>query len=198
MERQDSLISTAESTGDDLVLVDEQDRPLGTCEKLAGHRGQGQLHRAFSVFIFDSTGRMLLQRRADAKYHFGGLWTNACCSHPRAGHDVAAAARARLLEEFGFDVPLTRLFSFVYRAEDPISGLVEHEYDHVFLGRFDGQPLPNPAEIGAWKWVDPADLLRDVEANSARYTPWFKIALDRVIAHLNQVNREGREGREEG
>ncbi len=196
MERQDSLISTAESTGDDLVLVDEQDRPLGTCEKLAGHRGQGQLHA---------------RSRSSSSTRPGGC----CCSGPTrsttsaaSGPTPAAATPRRsrrggrrpraLLEEFGFDVPLTRLFSFVYRAEDPISGLVEHEYDHVFLGRFDGQPLPNPAEIGAWKWVDPADLLRDVEANSARYTPWFKIALDRVIAHLNQVNREGREGREEG
>jgi isopentenyl-diphosphate delta-isomerase len=171
----------------DVILVDEQDHPVGTTGKLAAHERGGTLHRAFSVFIFNSQGQMLLQQRAATKYHFGTLWTNACCSHPRPGEEVADAARRRLQEEFGFDLPLRRAFAFVYRAEDLATGLAEHEYDHVFVGRFDGTPLPNPDEIGDWKWIDSAELLRDVDACPQKYTPWFKIALDRVIAHLRDV-----------
>jgi isopentenyl-diphosphate delta-isomerase len=166
---------------DDVVLVDEDDRPLGSAPKLAAHQNGGRLHRAFSVFIFDSHGRMLLQRRAPGKYHFGGLWTNACCSHPRVGQPLIESARARLRHEFGFDAPLEERFSFVYRAEDPTSGLTEHELDHVLVGRFDGEPRPNPEEIDAWDWVDPSELLRDVRERPERYTPWFRIVLERVV-----------------
>ena len=166
---------------DHVVLVDESDRPVGWAPKLAAHEAGGRLHRAFSVFIFDSAGRMLLQRRAAAKYHFGGLWTNACCSHPGAGRAVGEAARERLRHEFGFDAPLEHLFSFVYRAEDPASGLTEHELDHVFVGRFDGRPAPNPQEIDSWQWVDPQELLADVGEHPERYTPWFRIVLERVL-----------------
>ena len=128
---------------DRVVLVDEQDRPLGTAAKLEAHQSGGRLHRAFSVFIFDSAGRMLLQRRGAGKYHFGGLWTNACCSHPQRDEPVVEAARPRLREEFGFDAELTPAFTFIYRATDPASGLTEHEFDHVFFGRFDGEPHPD-------------------------------------------------------
>ena len=186
-------MATAPPRSDDegeeqLILVDEQDRPVGLAAKLAAHQGGGRLHRAFSIFIFDAAGRMLLQRRSVKKYHFGGLWTNACCSHPRGGgmgreQDLADAARARLREEFGFEVPLREAFSFVYRAEDPASGLVEHEFDHVFVGRFDGEPRPNADEIDDWRWVDPAELAEDVRRNPQRYTPWFKIALEQVMRH---------------
>ena len=171
---------------DDVILVDEHDNPVGYAGKLAAHENGGRLHRAFSVFLFNAAGQMLLQQRADGKYHFGGLWTNACCSHPRRDEPVEAAARRRLREEMGIDVPLERAFSFAYRAAAPVSGLVEHEFDHVFLGRFDGSPQPNAAEVGAWRWVDPAELSRDVQANPASYTPWFKIALDRVLQHTRQ------------
>ena len=152
-----------ESATDDIVLVDERDQPIGTCAKLAAHVNGGTLHRAFSVFLLDNTGRMLIQQRAATKYHFGGLWTNACCSHPRQGQAVAYAARSRLREEFGFDAPLSEAFSFVYRAEDLGTGLTEHEFDHVFIGEFNGTPRPNPGEIEAWEWVDPSQLLLDVE-----------------------------------
>jgi isopentenyl-diphosphate delta-isomerase len=169
---------------DDVILVDESDRPVGTAAKLAAHQHGGTLHRAFSVFLFDSAGRMLLQRRAPAKYHFGGLWTNACCSHPRVGRTVLDSARDRLRHEFGIDTPLQERFSFVYRAEDPSSGLTEHEFDHVLVGRFDGDPRPNPDEIDAWEWVDPAQLLRDVRDRPDRYTPWFRIVLERVVRDM--------------
>ena len=173
-----------EAVPDEVVLVDESDRPVGSAPKLAAHQNGGRLHRAFSIFIFNSAGQMLLQRRAPGKYHFGGLWTNACCSHPRAGPSLADSARARLRHEFGFDVPLEELFSFVYRAEDPVSGLTEHEFDHVFVGRFDGEPAPNPDEIDSWRWIDPSELLRDVERHPDRYTPWFRIVLDRVLERV--------------
>src|SRR5688572_17566304 len=127
----------------DIILVDEQDNPLGTSDKLSAHQHGGALHRAFSVFLFDASGRMLLQQRGAGKYHFANLWTNACCSHPRPGEETIDAARRRVREELGIDVALTHAFGFVYRAEDPTSGLTEHEYDHVFVGRFEGQLAPN-------------------------------------------------------
>jgi isopentenyl-diphosphate delta-isomerase len=166
---------------DEIVLVDESDRPVGYDSKLPPHQNGGRLHRAFSVFIFDSAGRMLLQQRAAGKYHFPLLWTNACCSHPRKDQPVGIAALARLQFEFGFQTPLQHLFSFTYRAEDPISGLTEHEFDHVFVGRFDGEPQPNPAEIADYRWVLPAELLEDVRQFPRRYTPWFKLVLERVL-----------------
>ena len=166
---------------DHVVLVDESDRDLGVAEKLTAHQRGGALHRAFSVFIFNAAGEMLIQRRAAGKYHFGGLWTNACCSHPRSGKDVAAEARIRLKQEFGIDVPLEKRFSFVYRAEDPTTGLTEHEFDHVLTGRFEGTPEPDSDEIGEWRWVEPGELLADVERYPERYTPWFKLVLQKVL-----------------
>jgi isopentenyl-diphosphate Delta-isomerase len=166
---------------DDVILVDDDDRPVGTAAKLVAHQNGGRLHRAFSVFLFDSAGHMLLQRRAPAKYHFGGLWTNACCSHPQPGPSLVECARARLRYELGIDVPLEEQFSFVYRADDPVSGLTEHEFDHVLVGRFDGQPRPNPDEVEAWEWVEPAALLRDVRSRPERYTPWFRLVLERTV-----------------
>src|SRR4051794_23646258 len=136
---------------DELILVDEHDNPVGYSAKLAAHENGGRLHRAFSIFIFNSRGEMLLQRRAAGKYHFGGLWTNACCSHPRRGESTVDAAHKRLREELGLDTDLREIFSFTYRATDSVSGLTEHEFDHVFVGRFDGTPLPNAGEIDDWK-----------------------------------------------
>ena len=118
-----------------MILVNERDEPLGSMEKMEAHR-KGALHRAFSVFIFNSRGEMLLQQRALKKYHSGGLWTNACCSHPRPGETNEAAALRRLREEMGFDTSLQQIFSFTYRASFN-NGLTEHEYDHVFAGIYD-------------------------------------------------------------
>ena len=173
--------------GQRVVLVDEQDQAIGTEEKLRAHQDGGRLHRAFSVFIFNSAGQMLLQQRSRGKYHFGGLWTNACCSHPGPGEPVPESARARLRAEFGFDAPLSEIFTFTYRATDPSSGLTEHEFDHVLVGRFDGTPNPNPHEIEQWKWVSPAELLDDVTRHPDRYTPWFAIALNRVLTDENKT-----------
>ncbi|QOV90739.1 isopentenyl-diphosphate Delta-isomerase [Humisphaera borealis] len=169
---------------DEIVLVDEFDRPVGYSSKLPPHQDGGRLHRAFSVFLFDSQGRVLLQQRAAEKYHFGGLWTNACCSHPRRDQPVAEAARARLRYELGIDLPLRPLFSFIYRAEDPESGLTEHELDHIFIGDFDGTPQPRRTEVADWEWADPQALLRDILRRPGRYTPWFRLVLDRVLSEF--------------
>ncbi|HEX8463256.1 MAG TPA: isopentenyl-diphosphate Delta-isomerase, partial [Abditibacterium sp.] len=149
---------------DQVVLVNERDETLGAQSKLEAHQNGGVLHRAFSIFIFDCDGRMLLQRRADSKYHFAGLWTNACCSHPQPGEALEAAVHARLCDEFGFDVPLREVFSFVYHAHDAQSGLTEREFDHVFIGEFGGEPQPNPHEIGDWKWLSFEAVRADLAA----------------------------------
>jgi isopentenyl-diphosphate Delta-isomerase len=165
---------------DRVILVDEQDRELGVMEKIAAHEQGGALHRAFSVFIVDSSGRWLLQKRAAGKYHFPGLWTNACCSHPRPGEATEDAAHRRLREELGFDCPLEERFQFVYRATSEAEGLTEHEFDHVFTGRHDGDVHPDPAEVGEIRWVEPAALEAEVRDHPEAFTPWFKIAFDRV------------------
>ncbi len=159
-----------------VVLVDDADRELGTADKLTVHR-DGRLHRAVSVFLFDDAGRWLLQRRADGKYHAPGLWSNTACTHPRPGEAPPDAAARRLREEMGVRCLLKPAFSFLYRAE--ILGgpepLVEHEFDHVFVGRFSGEPAPAPDEVSAWRWVG-AEALRDELARAPeRYTPWFHL-----------------------
>jgi isopentenyl-diphosphate delta-isomerase len=167
----------AASAVEEVVLVDEQDRPVGTAEKLAAHRNEGLLHRALSVFLFDERGRMLLQQRAAGKYHFPLLWTNACCSHPRPGEAVVEAARRRVREELGVDVQPRPVFAFLYEARDGASGLVEREYDHVLIARLDVDPSPSPDEVEALEWWEPGELLRDVVNRPERYTPWFRQAL---------------------
>ncbi len=169
-----------EATEERVVLVDEEDRAIGAAEKLAAHHDGGQLHRAFSVFLTDAAGRMLLQQRASKKYHFPLLWTNSCCGHPRPGEGVEQAARRRVREELGVDVELERVFAFIYVAEDAASGLTEREYDHVLLGRLEVDPAPAPEEIEAVAWWTPEDLRADVEAKPDRYTPWFRQALTQL------------------
>ena len=159
-----------------VVLVDSNDVAIGTAEKLHVHR-TGQLHRAVSVFLFDRRGRMWLQRRAEHKYHSPGLWSNACCTHPRPGEGAEMAARRRVWEELGLECArLRRLFSFVYYA--PLDhGLIEHEYDHVFVGRLDVPPDPNPEEVGAIRRISVEKLRLEMRARPEAFTAWFHIAL---------------------
>lgn len=163
-----------------IVLVDEKDRPVGYEEKIAAHTNGGKLHRAFSIFVFNSKGEILLQQRAGAKYHFPGLWSNSCCSHPLKGEELEKAVHRKLKQEFGFDTELKEVFTFTYEATDPESMLTEHEFDHAFVGRYDGVPKPNPEEIQDWKWTTPANLKKDLKANPKKFTPWFPIALERL------------------
>ena len=165
-----------------IILVDDQDRQIGVEEKLAGHRNGGRLHRAFSVLIFNRRGEMLLQQRSTRKYHFRGLWTNACCGHPRPGEALESSAHRRLQEELGFDTALREVFSFVYSAEDPDSGLTEREFDHVFVGVFDGTPRPHPDEVSALRWIARAELERDLAARPDSYSAWFREAFARTVA----------------
>lgn len=169
-----------------VILVDRMDREIGTEEKLKAHR-EGKLHRAFSVFVFNSLGELLLQKRSETKYHSGGLWTNTCCSHPRLGESHSCAARRRLNEEMGVDCELTEFFSFIYHAKLE-NNLFEHELDHVFVGRYDGQPVPNPGEVDDWKWMDIEKLKRDVGKSPEHYTCWFKLILNRVLKQYEKAS----------
>jgi len=162
------------SPAEQVVLVTADDVPLGVAEKASVHE-RGLLHRAFSVFVVNSADEWLLQRRAAHKYHSGGLWSNTCCSHPRPGEAVEDAAHRRLREEMGFDCALEPLFSFVYRAELD-NGMIEHELDHVFLGIHEGDPVPDPDEVAAWRWSDPHRIRRALADRPAAFTAWFALA----------------------
>lgn len=158
-----------------VVVVDSAGRPVRSEEKIRAHRDGGVLHLAFSVLLFNHAGELLLQRRADSKYHFAGLWSNTCCGHPRPGEAVAEAAERRLGEELGLAVRLRPVTHFVYHAEDPCSGLAEQEYTQVLVGRVPGrqQPAPDPEEVGAWRWLEPAAVRSGVAQEPETYTPWF-------------------------
>lgn len=165
-----------------VILVDGNDTPLGEMEKLEAHR-KALLHRAFSVFVFNKKNELMLQQRAAGKYHSPLLWTNTCCSHPRPGETTDAAAHRRLTEEMGFDCDLTEIFSFIYK--EPLDqGLTEHEFDHVFVGIFDGIPLINPEEVEECKWMKMEDIAIDLVKNPGQYTVWFRIAFERVRGYL--------------
>ena len=172
-----------------VILVDENDRQIGTEEKMQAHR-EGKLHRAFSIFIFNDEEKMLLQRRALSKYHSGGLWTNACCSHPRENESVEKAAHRRLKEEMGFDTEMDEVFSFTYFAELD-KGLKEHEFDHVIFGNYFGKIEPNPEEVDSFKWISLEELEADVKANPKNYTAWFVISLDKVLDFYKRSRATG-------
>ncbi|MBD79506.1 MAG: isopentenyl-diphosphate delta-isomerase [Crocinitomicaceae bacterium] len=165
-----------------VVLVDQNDRPIATMDKIEAHQF-GFLHRAFSVFIFNSKGEMLIHQRALSKYHCGGLWTNACCSHPRLNESTVVGAKRRLHEELGFTCNIRKVFDFVYKSEVG-EGLVEHEFDHVFIGNYNGPVDANPNEIKAWKFANVEALKSDLKLHPDTYTPWFKIAFPLVVEHL--------------
>jgi isopentenyl-diphosphate delta-isomerase len=165
-----------------VVLVDAADRQIGTAPKLAAHR-EGRLHRALSVQIADSRGRLLLQKRHIGKYHSGGLWTNTCCSHPRPGETTLAAAQRRLAAEMGIACALTPLFTTSYRA-DLDNAMIEHEVVHVFAGSYEGPVRADPREADGYDWVTPAALRQDVAANAPRYSAWFGIYVRDFWAQL--------------
>ncbi|MDX2309167.1 MAG: isopentenyl-diphosphate Delta-isomerase [Hyphomicrobium sp.] len=160
-----------DDTTEHVILVDEQDREVGTAGKLDAHV-RGQLHRAFSIIVWNTMGEMLLQKRALSKYHSGGLWTNACCGHPRPGEGVAAAARRRLREELGFECRLDEVGTITYRAGLD-RGMTENEYVHVFHGFFDGDPSPDPNEVSETRWVGAAMLDQDMDRTPDAFTVWF-------------------------
>ena|SRR5436190_4252503 len=164
---------------EEVILVDEQDHETGTMEKMEAHR-KGLLHRAFSVFIFNSRGEMLLQRRSMAKYHSGGLWTNACCSHPRPGEGTGEAAQRRLMEEMGLNTDLEFRTSFVYRAQFT-NGLTEHEFDHVYTGKSDLDPVVNPDEVDEFMWRDPEVIKEMIRTQPGQFSYWFRVAMDKIF-----------------
>jgi isopentenyl-diphosphate delta-isomerase len=161
-----------------IILVNDVDEAIGTMEKMEAHQ-KGALHRAFSVFIFNDKNEMLLQQRADDKYHSPGLWTNACCSHPAPGEETKAAASRRLEEEMGFTVPLEEIFSFTYRASFS-NGLTEHEFDHVFAGRYNGEVKPDATEVKNFAFKSVGEIENLLEKDQERFSAWFIIAFPRI------------------
>ena len=161
------------------MIVNASGGTIGTMDKMAAHHS-GTLHRAFSVFVFNTSGQLLLQQRALDKYHSGGLWTNTCCSHPRLGEFTLDAAHRRLQEEMGMDCELTELFQFSYRHEFA-NGLIENEYDHVLMGVSDKLPFPNASEVADFRYMDTDLLLFELVERPDEYTAWFKICLEKVL-----------------
>ncbi len=161
-----------------VVLVNENDEEMGAMEKMEAHK-KALLHRAFSVFIFNNKGEMLLQQRATHKYHSPGLWTNACCSHPQPGEETTDAAIRRLQEEMGFAIPVIKVFSFVYKAEFD-NGLTEHEFDHVFAGEYEGPVLFNIDEVQDVCYKTMQEISHSLQTHPQKYTTWFQLAFPRI------------------
>ncbi len=170
----------------EIILVDEHDQVVGVMEKMEAHE-KALLHRAFSVFIFNSQQEMLLQQRATDKYHSGGLWTNACCSHPRPGEDTKQAASRRLLEELGFTVELEKIFHFTYNHPFD-NGLTEFEFDHVFVGYYDGKIFPDKQEVRDYCFMSFEKIESSLKSYPQKFTPWFHIALPLVKNWLQGSN----------
>jgi len=169
-----------------VILVNEQDEQVGVMEKMQAHR-EGKLHRAFSVFIFNNKKEMLLQQRALNKYHSGGLWTNACCSHPKPNESTEAAAKRRLKEELGFETTLEKIFDFTYKA-DFENGLTEYEFDHVFSGVYNGQINLNTAEVKDFCYRSIDEIQSALQSHPQKFTEWFKIAFPLVQKSLAEIN----------
>ena len=165
-----------------VILVDEQDNPIGLMPKLEAHQ-KALLHRAFSVFILNSKGELMLQQRAKHKYHSPGLWTNTCCSHQRNGETNIQAGKRRLQEEMGFSTKLKEVTSFIYKAPF-VNGLTEHEFDHVLLGYYEDDPVINPDEVSSWKWMPIEEVKNDIGQNPDLYTVWFVIIFTKFYKDL--------------
>ena len=170
---------------EEVILVDQNNNVIGYMEKMEAHE-KGLLHRAFSVFIFNSNNELLLQQRAISKYHSGGLWTNTCCSHPRKNEKFIDAANRRLVEEMGMSVELEKAFSFTYKA-DLDHNLIEHELDWVFIGKSDDLPVINKEEVESYKYINFQDLVKDIDDNPDVYTEWLKICLNKVSEHIIKI-----------
>ncbi|MDR2282943.1 MAG: isopentenyl-diphosphate Delta-isomerase [Sphingobacterium sp.] len=171
-----------------VVLVDRNDNATGEMEKILAHQ-QGKLHRAFSVFIFNDKGELLLQQRAKNKYHGGGLWTNTCCSHPQWEEDVRTSAIERLDYEMGLRTDLSFVFSFIYHA--PVeNNLTEHELDYIFIGYSNQHPVPNQEEVQDYKWMGTNTILLDIIENPSHYTVWFKSALPTLLSKIQLCKKD--------
>lgn len=165
-----------------VVLVDIEDNAIGEMEKLLAHQ-QGELHRAFSVFIFNDEGALLLQKRAAHKYHGGGLWTNTCCSHPQWSEDITISAVERLDYEMGIKCDLKLIYSFIYN--EPVeNNLIEHELDYVFIGQTNQNPVLNKDEASDYKWMKTTEILSDINENPSHYTVWFKQAFPELLSKI--------------
>jgi len=163
-----------------VVLVDENDKQIGTEEKLKAHQDGGKLHRAISILLFNKDGQLLLQRRALSKYHAPGKWANTCCSHPRENEPVEEAAFRRLKEEMGFENTMEKVFEIIYKA-DVGNDLTEWEYDHIFFGMYNGNPImPNPEEVSEYEWKTIEDIKEDIKNNPEKYAPWFVEILKKI------------------
>ncbi|WP_046745850.1 isopentenyl-diphosphate Delta-isomerase [Kordia zhangzhouensis] len=167
---------------ENVILVNENDEQIGVMEKIEAHE-KALLHRAFSVFILNNKGELMLQQRALHKYHSPGLWTNTCCSHQREGESNIAAGKRRLQEEMGFVTELAEAVSFIYKAPFD-NGLTEHEYDHVMIGNYNDAPIINPDEVADWKWMDVKAVKDDIASHPEKYTAWFKIIFDKFYEHI--------------
>jgi isopentenyl-diphosphate delta-isomerase len=168
----------------EIILVNENDEPVGTMEKMEAHL-KGVLHRAFSVFIFNKEGEMLLQQRALNKYHSGELWSNACCSHPHPGEEISLAARRRLKEEMGFETNLEKIFDFIYKVEFE-NGLTEYEFDHVFTGEYEGKIKPDPEEVKDYCYKSLAEIKHSMQTHPQKYSKWFQIAFPEIENRLKK------------
>ncbi len=166
-----------------VILVNENDEPIGLMEKLEAHQ-KGILHRAFSVFILNDKNELMLQQRAQSKYHSPLLWTNTCCSHQKPNESNIEAGKRRLFEEMGFTTELLTIFSFIYKAPFD-NGLTEHELDHVLVGKFNEQPKINPNEVENWKWMKIQNIKDDIHKNPDIYTVWFKIIFEEFYDYFN-------------
>ena len=165
-----------------VILVDEQDNPIGLMPKLEAHQ-KAVLHRAFSVFIFNDKGELMLQQRAKHKYHSPELWTNTCCSHQREGESNVQAGKRRLQEEMGFTTELREVTSFIYKAPFD-NGLTEHEFDHVLLGYYEDDPEINPDEVASWKWMPLEEVKNNIDNHPDIYTVWFVIIFTKFYNDL--------------
>ena len=166
-----------------VILVNEKDQEIGLMPKLEAHQ-KAVLHRAFSVFIFNSENELMLQQRASNKYHSPNLWTNTCCSHQRSGESNIQAGTRRLYEEMGFTTSLKEITSFIYKAPFD-NGLTEHELDHIMVGNYEDAPIINPDEVADWKWMPIEDVKQDIDDNPQLYTAWFKIIFEKFYEHIN-------------